>query len=48
MICEICKKKMEKPSTTPQEAMKKFSLKLKLEKERRESDKKRKNKKRNT
>ena len=33
MICEICKKKMEKPSTTPQEAMKKFALKLKLENE---------------
>ena len=36
MICEICKKKLEKRSETPQEAMKKFALKLKLEKERRE------------
>tara|TARA_R100000808_G_scaffold2037_4_gene8641 strand:- start:2110 stop:2259 length:150 start_codon:yes stop_codon:yes gene_type:complete len=33
MICEICKKKMEKPSETPQEAMKKFAIKLKLENE---------------
>ena len=33
MICEICKKKMEKPSETPQEAMKKFATKLKLEME---------------
>ena len=35
MICEICKKKMKKPSETPQEAMRKYALKLKLEKERR-------------
>ena len=28
MICEICKKKMEKPSETPQEAMKKFATNL--------------------
>ena len=39
MICEICKKKMEKPSTTPQEAMKKFSLKLKLDMEREKNGK---------
>ena len=38
MICEICKKKMEKPSETPQEAMRKFALKLKLDKERREKN----------
>ena len=31
MICEICKKKLEKRSETPQEAMKKFALKLKKE-----------------
>ena len=43
MICEICKKKMEKPSETPQEAMRKFALKLKLDKERIKSDKKRNN-----
>ena len=43
MICEICKKKMEKPSETPQEAMKKFAIKLKLENERIKSDKKRNN-----
>ena len=34
MICEICKKKINKPSETPQEAMKKFAAKLKLEMER--------------
>tara|TARA_R110002020_G_scaffold106186_2_gene247303 strand:- start:6 stop:134 length:129 start_codon:yes stop_codon:yes gene_type:complete len=39
MICELCKKKMEKKSKTPQEAMKKFALKLKLEKERRKKEK---------
>lgn len=33
MICEICKKKLEKKSETPQEAMKKFALKLKKENE---------------
>ena len=33
MICEICKKKMEKKSETPQEAMRKFALKLKKENE---------------
>ena len=33
MICEICKKKIEKPSETPEEAMKKFTLKLKKENE---------------
>ena len=33
MICEICKKKIEKPSETPEEAMKKFALKLKKENE---------------
>ena len=43
MICEICKKKMEKPSETPQEAMKKFSLKLKLENERIKSEHKKRN-----
>ena len=31
MICEICKKKINKPSETPQEAMRKFALKLKKE-----------------
>jgi len=31
MICEICKKKINKPSETPQEAMKKFTAKLKRE-----------------
>ena len=31
MICEICKKKINKPSETPQEAMKKFTAKLKKE-----------------
>ena len=35
MICEICKKKIKKPSETPEEAMRKFSLKLKKENERR-------------
>ena len=38
MICEICKKKMKKKSETPQEAMRKFALKLKLEKERRKKE----------
>ena len=38
MICEICKKKMEKPSETPQEAMRKFALKLKLEKQKRKKN----------
>lgn len=38
MICEICKKKIEKPSETPEEAMKKFALKLKLEKEKRKTN----------
>jgi ribosomal protein L37AE/L43A len=33
MICEICKKKIRKPSKTPEEAMKKFALKLKKENE---------------
>ena len=33
MICEICKKKLEKRSETPQEAMRKFALKLKKENE---------------
>ena len=33
MICEICKKKLEKRSETPEEAMRKFSLKLKKENE---------------
>ena len=33
MICEICKKKINKPSETPQEAMRKFSAKLKKEME---------------
>ena len=33
MICEICKKKINKPSETPQEAMRKFTAKLKLEME---------------
>ena len=31
MICEICKKKINKPSETPQEAMRKFTAKLKKE-----------------
>ena len=33
MICEICKKKIRKPSETPEEAMRKFALKLKKENE---------------
>ena len=33
MICEKCKKKINKPSETPQEAMRKFSAKLKKEME---------------
>ena len=33
MICEKCKKKINKPSETPQEAMRKFALKLKKENE---------------
>lgn len=33
MICEKCKKKINKPSKTPQEAMRKFALKLKKENE---------------
>ena len=31
MICEKCKKKINKPSETPQEAMRKFTAKLKRE-----------------
>ena len=31
MICEICKKKINKPSESPQEAMRKFTEKLKRE-----------------
>ena len=31
MICEICKKKINKRSETPQEAMEKFAKKLKKE-----------------
>ena len=31
MICEICKKEMNKRSETPQEAMEKFAKKLKKE-----------------
>ena len=33
MICEMCKNKINKPSETPQEAMRRFSLKLKKENE---------------
>ena len=33
MICEKCKKEINKPSETPQEAMRKFALKLKKENE---------------
>lgn len=33
MICEICKKKIRKPSETPEEAMRKFAIKLKKENE---------------
>ena len=38
MICEICKKKINKPSETPQEAMKKFTAKLKREMKREKND----------
>ena len=31
MICEICKKKINKPSQTPEEAMKKYTARLKKE-----------------
>jgi ribosomal protein L37AE/L43A len=31
MICEKCKKEINRPSETPQEAMKKFTAKLKRE-----------------
>ena len=31
MICEICKKEMNKKSETPEEAMRKFTDKLKKE-----------------
>ena len=43
MICEICKKKIEKPSETPEEAMRKFTLKLKKENKKIKNDKKRNN-----
>ena len=38
MICEICKKKINKPSETPQEAMRKFTAKLKLDLEKEKND----------
>ena len=31
MICEICKKKINQPSQTPEEAMKKYTARLKKE-----------------
>ena len=31
MICEICKKKINQPSQTPEEAMRKYTARLKKE-----------------
>ena len=43
MICEICKKKINQPSKTPEEAMKKYTARLKKENKKFKNDKKRNN-----